>query len=370
MLKENISLNQLAAVIIGFNLGSTLVVVMGLEAYEDAWITVLFSTLLGLIITMFYFSINELAPDKNLFEIVEFCMNRPIAIGFSFLYLIYFLYIACRVMRDFGELTSSFILPITPIEVTVFTLVLVIGYIIYLGIEVLGRTTEIFTPYSFIFLSLLIIFLFASGNLSVSKALPMLAKGINPIISGLFPYELNRPWGEMIVFTCIFPYLTNFKASKMVVGVTVTVSGLLLTLSTFIIIASLGSNVAVRSSFPLLSATRLISIANFIERIDALALFIITLGIIVKGSILLFAALKGLEYIFRLPYRYFIIPMTCIISMFSIFISLSYIDHIQEGLKAIPFLLHIPLQFFLPSFLMFMLLVKKFKKQIKTIKVY
>ncbi|UTI44593.1 hypothetical protein NKG37_13260 [Niallia sp. RD1] len=35
-------------------------------------------------------------------------------------------------------------LPLTPIEVIVITLMVIIGYIVYLGIEILGRTTEIF----------------------------------------------------------------------------------------------------------------------------------------------------------------------------------------------------------------------------------
>ena len=361
MLKENISLSQLTAIIIGFDLGSSLVIVMGLNAKEDAWIVVLLSSFIGVILSLFFFSINEHAPGKNLFEIFEFCFNRPIAIFLSILYLIYFLYISCRIVRDFGELSTTFILPVTPIEIIIFSLVMVIGYILYLGLEVLARTTEIFTPYSFLFLLLLVVALLASGHLSITKALPMLAKGIYPITTSLFPYEINRPWGELVVFTCIFPYLTRFKESKGFVILSVVISGLLLTLATFIITVSLGPTMASRASFPLLSATRLISLADFIERIDALALFIITLGIIVKGSIFTFAALKGLEYIFRIPYRYFVGPVICTISMFAVFISKSYIDHINEAFYVIPFLIHMPLQFIIPSFLLFLLLLKKLR---------
>lgn len=36
MLKENLSLSQLFAIIISFNLGTTLVVVLGITAKEDA----------------------------------------------------------------------------------------------------------------------------------------------------------------------------------------------------------------------------------------------------------------------------------------------------------------------------------------------
>ncbi|MEM5594182.1 GerAB/ArcD/ProY family transporter [Niallia circulans] len=53
MLKENLSLSQLFATIIGFNLGTTLVVVLGITAKEDAWITILLSTITGLIVSSF-----------------------------------------------------------------------------------------------------------------------------------------------------------------------------------------------------------------------------------------------------------------------------------------------------------------------------
>ncbi|MCM2982686.1 GerAB/ArcD/ProY family transporter [Niallia circulans] len=55
MLKENLSLSQLFAIIIGFNLGTTLVVVLGITAKEDAWITILLSIITGLIVSSFFY---------------------------------------------------------------------------------------------------------------------------------------------------------------------------------------------------------------------------------------------------------------------------------------------------------------------------
>lgn len=90
MLKENLSLSQLFAIIIGFNLGTTLVVVLGITAKEDAWITVLLSTIIGLVVSSFFLHINELVPSKNLFEIIEFGFNRFMAIPITLVYSLYF----------------------------------------------------------------------------------------------------------------------------------------------------------------------------------------------------------------------------------------------------------------------------------------
>ncbi|PAD83368.1 spore gernimation protein KC [Niallia circulans] len=361
MLKENLSLSQLFAIIIGFNLGTTLVVVLGITAKEDAWITVLLSTIIGLIVSSFFLHINELVPSKNLFEIIEFGFNRFMAIPITLVYSLYFFYLAARTIRDFGELTSTFILPLTPIEIIVITLMLIIGYILYLGIEILGRTTEIFTPYSAVFLFLLIIFLFASGNLSITKIQPVLARGILPVVKAIFPIEVSRPYGEMLVMTCIFPLITNVKWRKKSILASVAVSGFLLAIATLIIILSLGINTSSRATFPLLSTTRLISIGEFIERIDALAVFIIILGIVIKSSIFIYSGLKGLEYIFKQPYRFYVVPIICLISMFSIFISMEINDYVREGAVVVPYLLYIPLQFAFPCYLLFILLIKKVK---------
>ncbi|WP_400246450.1 GerAB/ArcD/ProY family transporter [Niallia sp. JL1B1071] len=363
MLKENLSLSQLFAIIIGFNLGTTLVVVLGITAKEDAWITVLLSTFTGLIIASFFLNLNELAPSKNLFEIIEFGFNRFFAIPITLVYSLYFFYLAARTIRDFGELTSAFILPLTPIEIIIIALMFIIGYILYLGIEILGRTTEIFTPYSALFLFLLIILLFASQNISITKIQPVLARGILPVIEAMFPIEVSRPYGEMIVMTCIFPHISNLKMRKKSVLFSVAFSGILLTIATLIITASLGITTASRATFPLLSTTRLISIGNFLERIDALAVFIIMLGIVIKSSIFIYSGLKGLEYIFNYQYRYFVIPIVCIIAMFSIFISMDINDHVREGAVVVPYLLYYPLQFAFPCFLLFVLLIKKVKNK-------
>ncbi|PAD24859.1 hypothetical protein CHH62_14790 [Niallia circulans] len=81
---------------------------------------------------------------------------------------------------------------------------------------------------------------------------------------------------EIIVIT--FPLITNVKWRKKSVLASVAVSGLLLTIATLIITLSLGINTSSRATFPLLSTTRFISIGEFIERIDALTVFIIILG--------------------------------------------------------------------------------------------
>ncbi|HEO8419560.1 GerAB/ArcD/ProY family transporter [Niallia sp. FSL W8-0635] len=363
MLTEKLSLTQIFTMIINFLLGSSIVVGIGIDAKRDAWLVVLIGMFVGLIIMSFYLYLMSLLPGKNIYEIMEYCFSRKIAVFLALIYLSYFIYIAARIIRDFGELITSAILPATPIEFTIFTLMLVIGYILYLGIEVLGRTAEIFSPYMFLFVFLLFILLYAGDKINLTNVQPILSTGFKPIIKSTFPSIIAFPYGELIAFTVILAHIGDFKVGRKICLISVFIASLILLSSVFLIIATLGENTAVRANFPLLIAARLVSIGEFLERIDVLVVFIMMLGILIKSSVFLYGGLKGIEYIFKLPYRYFAMPVSFIVSMFSIFISLDFSDHIVEGLNVDIFLLHVPLQFAFPIFIVAVLLVKKWKEQ-------
>ncbi|MGG1400134.1 endospore germination permease [Bacillus salipaludis] len=363
MEKENISLGQLLTLLINFLLGSAIVVGIGGGAKNDAWIAIGVSTFLGIGVIWFYHTFSNRLEGKNLFQLIEFCIGRKPAIFLTFVYIIYFIYISSRVVRDFGELMASAIMPNTPIEVFSITFSLLMGYVIYLGIEVLARTSEVFTPYLFIFYLLLAIFLFASGNANIEQIQPILGEGITPIFKTLFKDLIFFPFGELIAFTVIFSSVTNKKYSLRFSFIGVGIASFLLMIASFLMIITLGVDSMLRSNFPLLSTGRNISVGNFIERIDAIVVFIMMLGIFVKGTIFLFGGLKGLEYIFQLPYRYFVLPISTLIALFSVLVSIDFADHIQEGLKIVPYYLHFPFQFCIPVILFIILLWKQKKKR-------
>jgi spore germination protein KB len=359
--KENISLSQLLTLLINFLLGSAIVVGVGGDAKNDAWLAILLGGLIGIVIISFVHFFVLRFPDKNMFEVYEFCIGRKITIVCTLLYIIYFLYISSRVIRDFGELMATAILPNTPIEMMSLTFCLLMGYVIYLGIEVLARTSEIFTPYLFGFLLLLTIFLIASGSVEFKRVQPFLGDGIMPVIKTAFTDLAFFPFGEVIAFNVIYASLTNKKYSLRVSIVGVGIATILLCGSSLLMILTLGVDSVTRSNFPLLSTARAVSIGNFIERIDAFVVFIIMLGVFIKGSIFFYGGLKGLEYIFNLPYRYFALPVSMIISLFSILVSVDFADHIQEGIKMVPYYLHFPFQVVLP-FILFLLVMWKQRK--------
>ncbi|GAA4710346.1 GerAB/ArcD/ProY family transporter [Brevibacillus fulvus] len=358
---EKISLWQLFTLIVNFELGSAIVVGIAPEAKQASWIATLVAGAFGLVFVFFYHGLIHLSGKEDLFQIMESLWGRAILVFFGSLYVMYFFYLAARVLRDFCELIVTAILPNTPIEVISITFMLMIGYLIYLGLEVVSRTSEIFSPYLLIFLIIIALMLVLTGRMEWVNLLPLLPEGVQPVLSALFPSLITFPFGELVVFTVVFGHVNFFRQSRVAAVMGILITTILLTISEMIKLAALGVDSKLRANFPLLSAVREISVANFIERIDALVVFIMMLGIIVKVSLYVFAGLKGLEAITRLQYRSFVVPVCMLITFFSIISAENYAEHIKEGLELVPLLLHIPFQIVVPGFVLLFLLWRKWK---------
>lgn len=362
-LTEKLSLWQLSLIIVIFEMGSATVIGLGTEAEQDAWIAVFIGGIfaVGYIFFLHYF-LSKL-PGKNLFEIFEFCIGKFAGRIVILMYIVYFFYLAARILRDFDELLVSSIYIHTPVEIISLTMMMVIAYMLYLGVEVLARTSEIFFPYVFFFTVMVGISIALSGEIEPQNILPILADGPGPLGKALFPGILTFPYGELIAFALLLPAVSKFKLAGKAGMLAALFSGLLLTYTTFIQIATMGPRLRTRSVFPLLSAAREISLLNFIERVDLLIIFVVMFGIIVKVTVFFYGGLKGMEQIFKLPYRVFAFPAAMVISLFSVLISANFAEHIEEGLIVVPKYLHLPFQFFIPVLLLPLLIFKTRKKR-------
>ncbi|MCU6794985.1 spore germination protein [Paenibacillus sp. WQ 127069] len=361
-LVEKISLSQLFVLIFSFHLGTTIVVSVANQAKQDAWIAILLASFIGIGLIQFYSFILMKMPNKNLFEILEACFGRKIAILVSLGYIEYFIYNASRNLRDFCELIKIVIFPNTPMEFISLTFMLVIAYILYMGIEVLGRSMEIFFPYTVFFLILIMFLLYIGGNIHLENLQPILAEGFKPILKAIFPVLLTFPNGELIVLTIIGAYVTQCKHIKKISIISVTLAGLLLTGFTMIKISVLGFEINERSTFPLLNAAREISVANFIERLDAVVVFVMMMGIYVKVSIFFYCALRGIGYVSKLHYRPFVIPVAMQIALFAILIAANTTEHFQEGFQLVPLYIHLPIQYIIPFLIFLFIICKNIKK--------
>ncbi|GAE34264.1 GerAB/ArcD/ProY family transporter [Halalkalibacter akibai] len=361
---NKISLWQLFVLITIFAIGTAVVVGAGEEAKQDIWIAEIIATVIGVGIIFSYHKLLTFAGQRNLYEILEFSMGKIIGKALCLGYCLYFLYIASRNIRDFGELMKVTILPFTPLEVIAIAMMVVVMYTVYLGFETLARVTEIISPYIVVILLLIGVLLFISGELRMDHLLPVLGDGFGPILQALFPTLITFPYGEVIVFTVFMTSTSNFSYAGKVGAIAIMLAGILITYSNIIQITGLGVDLKIRTLFPLMTAAREIKLMDFFERVDILVVFILMCGIFIKVSVFFYAGLKGLEYVFNIPYRSLIIPVTALIPFFAVINSNNVVEHFEEGLVIVPYILHLPLQFGIPFVLFVILFIKKKKGKV------
>lgn len=351
--KEQINARQLFILVLFFELGSALVVGLGGGAKQDAWLAVLVAMIGGIILFLIYHRLYQYYPDIPLTEYLELILGKILGRFIALLYILYFLYISSRVLRDFGEFLGAIAYMETPTLFINTLMIVTIAYAVYKGFEVIARTGELF----FVLLYLLaisgFILISVAGLIDVKNVKPILEQGWKPVFREVFTSTLYFPFGEMVVFLMLLPHLNKPKKAKRTVIFAMLLSGINLAITMAVNVAVLGPDTFDRSTFPLLATIQKIRVANFLERLDVFFMITLVLGGYFKISLFFYSALIGTARLFHIEdYRKLIYPLGLVTLLLSLTIASNYTEHIKEGVEIVTVYLHLPLQVIVPTSLL------------------
>ncbi|MEC0346192.1 GerAB/ArcD/ProY family transporter [Peribacillus frigoritolerans] len=364
MEKANISGYQLFVLIFLFEMGSALLVPLAGEAKQAAWLVILIAMIGGFLLFFIYYGLFQYYPDQLLTEFVRSILGNFLGRIVAFLYILYFIYLAARVLRDFGETLLTFAYPHIPLFVANAAFILVVVYTVRKGIEVLTRTGELFFVLENLLLMTFFLLIVASGMIHLNNLKPIIEMSGTEMVKMAFTKTIFFPFGEIISFLMIFPYLNEPKRLKKIGISSIAASGIFLAIIMAVNIAVLGVDLTTRSQYPLLSLIQSIEVAGFLERLDVYFLFLLMIGGFIKISVFTYVAVTGTANVFnvkqpsRLAY-----PVGFVILLSSIIIASSFTEHIHEGLGAVPIYIHLPFQVIIPLLLLIIAFFKNRKKE-------
>ncbi|MDD9269488.1 endospore germination permease [Paenibacillus sp. GCM10023248] len=344
---------ELVALMLLFEMGSAVVVGLGMQAKQDAWLAILIGMLAGLILFLIYEHLFRVHAHHSLVGYLQILLGKKIGTAVACLYLGYFLYIASRVLRDFGDLLLSSILPLTPMPIALLTMVIPVVYACLLGIETIGRVGELLLTFISMLGLLAAVLLAASDVIHWENLKPSLENGWKPVLATAFPLTLTFPFGETIVFSMLLPHLNNTLLARKIGLVSIVISGLILSFIIAVNISVLSVFGAENSTFPLLKTLGKIRLGGFIERLEVIAIITLIIGVFFKITTFLYACFAGLIELFQLERRKEL-AWSLGLQMFicSITMADNFVEHIEIGLKTVPTYLHLPFQVGLPLFLL------------------
>lgn len=326
-----IGLLQFFSLTLLFELGTALVVNLGMEAGKDAWISILIGNLIGLAVFAGYAYLYRKFPSLPLTAYVRKCFGKYIGTVISVIYIILFLNLAGRDLRDGSSMLVMATMHRTPLFIIATLMILSSAYVLHKGVEVLARTSLVFGTLVIligIFCSMMLMF---SGSINLNRILPVFENGIMPVVSSVAKQNYMFPFGEMICFTMLMPYLNNAKKGPWVIAAAIFASGLLLSLTMVLNISVLGADIVQRSPLPLMPTISKISISEFIQRVDILIVMVLIIGVFFKMAVFFAAALIGISELFKIPYRRMVYPVALIILFSSMLNARSFTEHIEEG---------------------------------------
>ncbi|MEW9502237.1 GerAB/ArcD/ProY family transporter [Jeotgalibacillus marinus] len=359
--EEGISLWQLFVLIFVFGTGTTFLVGVGKGLTHGVWLVPLIAPIFAIgLHFLYHFIINSAGQNKNFFQIIQICLGKKLGNLIIFFYTLYFLFMSVYILKNFVYLMGITMLEKTPSPIISITFILAVAYILYLGLDVLARLTELYFPLFFLGVCIVAIGLFFSKELYIQNLLPVLPDGIGPIFHNLFKKSVLFPYGEMIAFTVIFPKVIQKNFTRRVSIVTIIAIGLFLTFGVLLEILTLGPELRNRSQYPFVSTVREVEVLEFIGRVDILYVFHVMFGAFVKICVYLYAVLIGLETITNRRYRTFVYPFALLAAFLSIIESPGQQTNLAVALEFV-FMLHIPYAFIFPVLLAVILWWKRKK---------
>ncbi|MDQ1005145.1 spore germination protein KB [Neobacillus niacini] len=339
MEKERISPGQLFALMVLFTTGISLVYPIGISWIRSVWLSVLIALFGAVVLFQVIVYFHCKYPDMTLSGYSRKILGKYIGWPISLLYIPYFIHTAARNLRDGGDLLVTALYDQTPLLIINTIMIIAVVYVLYKGIEVFARIAEIYLLILIVLGVLGNLLVLFSGIIDVKNLLPIVEKGWRPILHSAYPKIFIFPFAEMFIcFTTILPHLNKSKLGKRTGVMAIIFSGLLLTFTHAVEISVLGSNMYSRSTFPLLVTISKVNEADFLQRVDAIVILTLIIGVFFKIAIFSYAAVSVSADLFKiLNQEKLVLPIGIVVLYISMIVTSNWTEQVQQGTFLITF---------------------------------
>jgi len=294
---------QLAVTIILFEIGSTPMFLLGIEAGRNAWIALLLGSAAGLLVLVSSLYLQRLSGRMDWTGMLLHYLGRWLGGSIAVLYIAILAYESMRNVRDFGEMARGTIMPQTPMWLIMGVVAAISCYAVRQGAGVLFRTFELLFPAVAVSYAGIVLLFFFSGLPNYHRLKPVMEDGIGPVIAHAIPELISFPFGQMFVFLLFWSSARDTRgAARASMAAYGAVSVFLVGMSA-ITLSILGADVSAIVMYPFIEAVQLIQIATFMERVDILVTLLVFFGLFVKLSVFYLASNRIASRLFGVSER-------------------------------------------------------------------
>ena len=331
-------------------------------ARNDLWLPPIIASFLGFLTVYIAFELHKRYPKQTVIQLSEQILGKFAGKLVSLCILSFYLISTGHIIRGYSEFIVSSFLFNTPISVIMVSMIMLCAFTVFGGIEVLGRIAQLFFPLFVIPVLFCVILL--SPDFEVKNIFPILGGGIlSPLKGSIVEFAWFSEFFLMIFF---LPFVADVNKARKYGMFTVLAVMVTLVIVNLTALFVLGPTIASKE-FPLMNATRYISLAEFFENLESIAMAVWIVGAFVKISVFFYVVTLGTAQWLNLSdYRPVIWPLAIIIIEFAFWSIPSTVEFKTFLITVLPF--YGPLvQTIIPLFLLMVAVVrKKIQKQTKS----
>jgi len=287
-------------------------VVIG-HAGRDGWISLLLTLIPAILIGITVALLSQRYPGCTMVEYCQLILGKWLGKLVVIIFLIYFLHDASLSVRGFGEFYTAAVTPRTPIIVYFIAILILAGFSVRYGLEVIARTNQA------ILISLIPIGILASFLTHKDKDyrnfLPILEDGIGPAMEGALP--IISLFSSIFVLSMIFPFVNDTKQLKRYSIISMITLIIMFLGPITGVVAIYGEERAQGLYFPTFLILRDIEIGA-LQRLDILGILLWSLGSYSKIALFLYAIVLALAQLFKLKDKnILVVPIAALLAMIS-----------------------------------------------------
>jgi spore germination protein KB len=235
-----------------------------------AWYVTLISVLVSMLLLQFVYILLKRFPDKVLSEVFEKVWGKLIGKVLSLVFIAYFMFCAGSNLREFVEMIKTYNLPYTPPSIIIFTFLLPVALISYLGLETLSRIA--YLGFWFVLGSIFIILILDYPFYRIDSIYPLGGSGLKQnLYIGL---TRNSAYNEMLILAFFVNSIHGLKYFKKASILSLIISGI--TISSVILCSLMAFDYTMSTEHlsNLFELSRSIYFGRFFQRLESIFLIV------------------------------------------------------------------------------------------------
>lgn len=301
---------------------------------QEIWIAFLIAGFIDVfVVAVMLYILGQRHPGETMFRYSETILGSAAGKAVAIIFVLFFLSSAAISLRIFANALATLVFPNTPLVVLVAAMLLVSTYAVLSGLEVIARLSELLGVV--MMASALLLLLLTAKDVNPSRLAPLVEHGFGDILrASLIPTSW---FGICIIMGILFPHHNQPRDSLRAKGAAVWTGTFIMAAISLFSVAIHGRRVS-GLTFPFYMLARMISIGQFIERVEVLWLTAWIAGGFVTVSTLFYISCLGLAQVFRLKtYAVFGWPVSSALLGLSLYLFGSVVQEDLFVMKVFPY---------------------------------